>query len=345
MNRNSLYFSAPGQVELREEPLPAPASGQLLVRTVRSAISAGTELLIYRDQAPPDLTVDATLPALAGSFRFPLKYGYAAVGRVEQVGPDLPAEWHNRLVFAFNPHESHFLARPADLLPLPDDLAPDLAVFVPNVETALTLLLDGQPLVGEQVAVFGQGVVGLLVTALLARLPLASLVSLDRWPGRRAAATALGALASLDPTAPDAASRLATLLQANRPYPGADLVYELSGDPAALDQALAAAGFNARVVIGSWYGRKRASLDLGGRFHRARQHLIASQVSTIPPELTGRWTKQRRLQTVLQLLPSLDPTRLITHRFPLQEAPAAYTLLDQRPDEAIQVVLEYEGAG
>src|SRR4051812_40721216 len=171
MKRRALWFSAPGQVELREEPLPVPTEGQLLVRTLVSAISAGTELLIYRDQAPPELAVDATLPALAGSFHFPLKYGYAAVGRVEQLGPGVPPAWLDRLVFAFNPHESHFLANPHDILALPDDLDPEQAAFIPNVETALTLLLDGQPLVGEQVAVFGQGMVGLLVTALLARLP------------------------------------------------------------------------------------------------------------------------------------------------------------------------------
>jgi len=343
MKRQALWFSAPGRIELREEALPAPAEGQLLVRTLVSAISAGTELLVYRDQAPPELAVDETLPALAGSFHFPLKYGYAAVGRVEQIGPGVPADWFDRLVFAFNPHESYFLANPADLLTLPDDLPPEQAAFVPNVETALTLLLDGRPLVGEQVAVFGQGVVGLLVTALLARLPLASLVSLDRWASRRAASLALGASASLDPTQPTVASLLAQQLQGSpsRSYAGADLVYELSGDPATLDQALAAAGFNARIVVGSWYGRKRASLDLGGRFHRARQHLIASQVSTLPPELTGRWTKERRLQTVLELIPSLDPARLITHRFALAEAAAAYTLLDHHPDDAIQVLLTY----
>jgi 2-desacetyl-2-hydroxyethyl bacteriochlorophyllide A dehydrogenase len=341
MKRQALWFGGPGRIELRDESLPAPAEGQLLIRTLVSAISAGTELLIYRDQAPPELAVDETLPALAGSFHFPLKYGYAAVGRVEQLGPGVPTDWLDRLVFAFNPHESHFLANPADLLALPDDLSPEQAAFVPNVETALTLLLDGQPLVGEQVAVFGQGVVGLLVTALLARLPLASLVSLDRWASRRVASLALGASASLDPAEPAAASRLAQQLQGPRSYSGADLVFELSGDPTTLDQALTAAGFNARIVIGSWYGRKRASLDLGGRFHRARQHLIASQVSTLPPELTGRWTKERRLQTVLELIPSLDPARLITHRFALADAGAAYSLLDRHPDDAIQVLLTY----
>jgi threonine dehydrogenase-like Zn-dependent dehydrogenase len=123
----------------------------------------------------------------------------------------------------------------------------------------------------------------------------------------------------------------------------ADLTYELSGNPAALDQAIAATGFNGRVVIGSWYGQKQAHLNLGGRFHRSRLHLISSQVSTIAPQWAGRWTKPRRLQVAWQMLQQVRPAPLITHRFPIAEAAAAYALLDRQPQEAMQVLLTYEG--
>jgi threonine dehydrogenase-like Zn-dependent dehydrogenase len=200
--------------------------------------------------------------------------------------------------------------------------------------------MDGQPLIGEQVVVFGQGIVGLLTTALLARLPLASLVTLDRYPLRRQTSLALGAHASLDPTEPQALSRLHAVLQPAQQ--GADLAYELSGNAAALDQAIAATGFGGRVVIGSWYGQKRADINLGGRFHRSRIRLMSSQVSTLAPEWTGRWSKARRLQVAWWMLEQVRPAHLITHRFPLSQAAQAYAMLDQHPEEAIQVLLTYE---
>ncbi len=341
MPGQALYFLAPRQVALKDEDAAAPAYGQVLVQTLISAISSGTELLIYRGQAPPDLARDETIAALAGDFSLPLKYGYAAVGRVAERGPGVAPEWEGRLVFAFHPHESRFLATPDELLPLPPEVPPEDAVFFPNVETAITLLMDGPPLLGEQVAVFGQGVVGLLLTSLLARWPLAALVTLDLYPKRRLASETLGAHLSLDPTAPHAAAQLLAALQGPRPYPGADLVFEVSGNPAALDQAIAAAGFHGRVVIGSWYGLKPTELSLGGRFHRSRIRLVSSQVSTLPPGLAGRWNKARRSQATWQMLREIKPSRLVTHRFPLKEAAQAYTLLDRHPGEAIQVILTY----
>jgi 2-desacetyl-2-hydroxyethyl bacteriochlorophyllide A dehydrogenase len=341
MRSLALYFTGPRQVDVREETPADPAYGQVLVQTLFSAISPGTESLIYRGQAPQGLAVDETISALAGEFTFPLKYGYSVVGRVMTLGHGVAPEWLGKPVFAFHPHESHFLATPDELLCLPADVSPEDAVFFPNMETAVSLLLDGQPLMGEQVAVFGQGIVGLLLTGLLARWPLASLVTLDLYPQRRLASESLGAHASLDPLAPDAQERLLSLLQGPRPYPGADLTYEISGNPHALDQAIAATGFSGRVVIGSWYGLKRADLQLGGRFHRSRIRLISSQVSSISPELSGRWNKTRRYQTTWQMLKEINPARFITHRFPIAQAPQAYELLDTNPAEAIEVILTY----
>lgn len=341
MIRKSLFFMAPRKVEVREEPLPTPGPRQVLVQTLISLISPGTEMLIFRGQAPGDLEVDETIPALAGRFGFPLKYGYAVIGRAVVLGEGVPAEWQDRLVFAFNPHESHFLADLEELFLPPPSLTPEAAVFFPLMETATNLVMDGQPQLGEQVAVFGQGVVGLLLTGLLARLPLASLVTLDLHASRRSLSEEWGAHLSLDPTAPGALELLLDNLSGSGPYRGADLCYEVSGDPQALDQAIAATGFNGRVVIGSWYGLKKADLNLGGRFHRSRMRLISSQVSTLNPELSGRWSKYRRYRLAWRMLLEMDPTSLITHRFPLAQAAQAYKLLDQNPAEALQVILTY----
>jgi 2-desacetyl-2-hydroxyethyl bacteriochlorophyllide A dehydrogenase len=342
VKRLALYFTALYQVSVREEPLSPPVAGQVLVQTLVSAISPGTELLIYRGQAPSDVPVDESIPALAGEFSFPLKYGYAAIGRVTDIGPDVAPEWLGQLVFAFQPHQSHFLALPDELMPVPANVSPEEAAFLPNVETAVNFVMDGQPMIGERVAVFGQGVVGLLTTALLAQFPLNSLVTLDSYPLRREKSLALGALACLDPTAPDVLARTRAVLKADTLYAGADLTYELSGNPAALDQAIAVTGFEGRVVIGSWYGQKRAELNLGGRFHRSRIRLISSQVSSIAAKWGGRWTKTRRLNVAWRMIRQIKPAQLITHRFPITQADQAYTLLDQRPEEAIQVMLTYE---
>lgn len=341
MNRLALEFEGPRRIAVIEEPAPGPAPGEVLVKTSVSAISAGTELLIYRGEAPAELVADTNLPALAGSLSFPLRYGYAVAGKVVETGQGVEPAWLGRRVFAFQPHHSSFTCSPGDLQLIPDGIADEDAVFLPNVETAVNLLLDGKPLIGERVAIFGQGVVGLLTTALMAGLPLARLLTADRHPRRRQLSLELGAGLCLDAGAPDFSAACAAALAEGGGPGGADLTYELSGSPAALDQALATTGFGGRVVIGSWYGRKPVALELGGSFHRSRIRILASQVSTLAPELSARWSRARRLEVAWASLRSLRPSRLVSHRLPLAEAARAYQLLDQHPEEATQVLLEH----
>lgn len=186
MTRLSVLFAAPNQVEVVAESLPIPASGELLIQTHLSAISAGTELLFLRGQVPASMSIDSTIAALDGVVRYPLRYGYACVGHVIAAGADADANWIGRRVFAFQPHTSHFTAPAAQLIPLPDDLTLAQAALLPNMETAVNLVMDGQPAIGERVAVVGLGVVGLLTVALLARFPLAHLLAVDPLPPRRA---------------------------------------------------------------------------------------------------------------------------------------------------------------
>ncbi len=328
--RRSLCFSAPRRVAVVEGEIAAPAAGELLVETIVSAISPGSELLVYRDELPPGIDLDASIAELRRSPAYPVKYGYAAVGRVLEVGPGVSEEWLGSLVFGLHPHESHFLARPAELAPVPDGVSAEDAALFANLETAVTLVMDGRPMIGEHVAVCGAGVVGLLTTALLADFPLASLVSFDLHPLRRRLSVELGAHDAIDPAA-GVGAREQTF----------DLSYELSGRPHVLDQSIALTRFHGRVVIGSWYGERRAPVDLGGTFHRSRIALISSQVSTIDPSLSGRWSLERRRQITWRLLCGLRPGRIVTHRFPLAAAADAYELLDRHPDEAVQVLLTY----
>jgi 2-desacetyl-2-hydroxyethyl bacteriochlorophyllide A dehydrogenase len=341
MIRQALFFTGPRRVEVREEQVTEPGKGQVLVETLLSGISAGTEILVYRGQAPQQMAADLTIPALSGSrLTFPLKYGYSAVGRVKRLGLGVAEIWADRLVFSFQPHQSHFVAQAVDLIPLPEGLTPEEAVFVPTMETAVGLVMDGRPLINEAVVVIGQGIVGLLTTALLSRFPLSRLLTIDPCANRRQISKRLGAEESLNPDDPDAPVRLDKLLEETA---GADLVFEVSGNPAALNVAIDICGFAGRIVVGSWYGEKRGAIDLGGTFHRNRITLTSSQVSRLSPELTGRWGKVRRMATVWPWLREIRPARLITRRVPLEQAPDAYRSLDQEGDHHLQVVLTYPG--
>jgi threonine dehydrogenase-like Zn-dependent dehydrogenase len=189
---------------------------------------------------------------------------------------------------------------------------------------------------GERVVVLGQGVVGLLLTGLLSRHPLQSLLTYEGFSKRREISKRMGAQEVLEPG--DGAAPAELLLGPRR----ADLVYELSGNPAALDLATALAGNEGRVVVGSWYGQKRANVDLGGHFHRGRVSLVSSQVSHINPALSGRWDKPRRFQEAWKWLAALKPGQLVTHTFDIQDAAQAYDLLDKNPQDALGVLLTYK---
>lgn len=334
----ALYFTAPRRVEWRTEDVPELGPGQVLVEVVLSAISAGSELLIYRGEGPEGLSGDSTIKALAGQISFPMRYGYSAVGRVIGSGPGVGPEWMGREVFSFQPHGTHFTADVTQVHPLPATVRPEDGVFFPNVETAVNLVIDGRPMIGENVLVIGQGIVGLLTTALLARFPLGRIVTMDCHPARRKISMDLGAGESLDPANLDTSIGIAGLDPTGG---GFDLVYELSGDPASLQLAISACRFAGRIVVGSWYGRRRAPIDLGGKFHRDRLTIVSSQVSTIAPELTGRWSKERRMDVAWRQLEAIRPSRFITARFPIDRAAEAYRLLDEDPSTQLQVVLTY----
>ncbi|MFZ5857714.1 MAG: zinc-dependent alcohol dehydrogenase [Chloroflexota bacterium] len=342
MKRQTLFFTAPRQVELREETLPALGADEVLVETLCSAISAGTEMLVYHGRFPRDVEADAAIPSLRGRFEYPLAFGYAAVGVVRETGTHVDKSWRDRLVFAFQPHTSSFIIHPSSLIPIPQLLSPKSACFLPNMETAVNLVQDGAPLLGERVMVFGQGVVGLLTASLLSEFPLERLVTADCYELRRCSLNverltfSTERFLSLNPDAADFRSRLSGYAQ-----DGFDLVYELTGRPETLNDAITAARFSGRVVIGSWYGEKRAPIDLGGAFHRSRIKLISSQVSTIAPELSARWDKSRRFEVAWDALKRIQPEKWITHRFPLSQAADAYRLLEERPQETIQVIITY----
>ena len=337
MKTDTLYFTAPRSTAIRSRSVEMGPE-EVLVSTDYSAISAGTEMLLYRDEVPADLPADATIETLSDDLSYPIRYGYAAVGTVQDTGGAVEDDWEDTRVFAFNPHESRFVADPATLVAVPEDVSPAEMTLLPTLETATSLVLDGRPRIGERVVVFGAGVVGLLTIALLSRFPLDRLVAVEPIEARRKRALAFGADEAVSP---DGVPSLFDAEDVDDPS-GADLLYELSGRPAALDDALDATGYDSRVIVGSWYGTKPVSLDLGTEFHRNRISLASSQVSTLAPETTGRFSKDRRLDVALDRLREIEVASLITHRIPFGDAPDAYRLLDESPETAVQVLLTYE---
>lgn len=322
-------FSAPYAVEIHEHSMPEPAPGEVQVTTQVSAISAGTEMLAYRGQMPAGIALDASIAEFGQTVRYPLTYGYCAVGYVSACGAQVDRAWLGTRVFGFHPHASVYNVSPEALIQLPPALADEDALFLPNMETAIGLALDGRPLIGESVLVIGQGVVGLLLVAVLRGYPLLHIDTIDFFRNRLLRGEGLGVNTGfLSPTA------------VHNAY---DLTYEVSGNPDGLQTAIARTGASGRVIIGSWYGSKEAVLDLGGAFHRSKITLYSSQVSELDPSLSGRWTKKRRLDLAIKILSQIQPRQFITHEFDLEQAAAAYALIDEGSPDLVQVILRHPG--
>ena len=335
LEARALWFTAPRTAEFRPERVPSPKPGEVRVRAIASAISHGTEMLVYRGEVPTDLPLD--LPTFAGDFSFPIKHGYATVGRVLDTGADVDSLSPDDLVFVHHPHQDTFTV-PAELpVRLPEGIDPTTGLFFANLETALNVVHDTPLRLGETALVFGQGVVGLLVTQLLKLAGADRVLAVEPLRKRRELALEVGADQAFEP-AEDLHERL---LEATAGR-GADVAVEVSSSGAALQAAVDAVATEGTVVVASWYGTKPVVLSLGGHFHRGRVRLRSSQVGQINPELRPRWDRARRTQAVLGLLPRLHLEELVSHRLPFEEAPGAYRLVDERPGEAVQVVLTYD---
>jgi 2-desacetyl-2-hydroxyethyl bacteriochlorophyllide A dehydrogenase len=331
---DAVWFIAPGVAEIRSEAPRPVGPNEVRVRAVVSGLSAGSELLVYRGLGPTELPPD--LPTVEGDFGLPIKFGYASVGTVVEVAPGVTGLDVDDLVFAHHPHQTEYVV-PADFpIRLPMGLPVDRGVFAANLETAVTVVLDAHPRLDEAVLVVGQGVVGVLVTMLLQRTGAGPIIAVDLHEGRRQAAVRAGADHALPPG--DALVRSILEMTGGR---GVDVVVEASGSPAALQSCLDAAAFGGTVVVASWYGTREVMLNLGGAFHRRRLRLVSSQVSTLDPALSPRWDRERRTELVRAMLTELPLEDLISHRFPFSAAASAYDLLEQKPEECLQVVLDY----
>ncbi|WP_426321281.1 zinc-dependent alcohol dehydrogenase [Microbacterium sp. E-13] len=284
----SWWTVGPGRGEFRAEVLPAPADGQVSVRTLWTGVSRGTESLVARGDVPVSERERMRAPFQAGDFPFPVKYGYLNVGTVEHGPEDL----RGRTVFALYPHQSRFLVPAEALVRVPDAVPPRRAVLAGAVETAVNVLWDAAPAIGDRILVVGAGMIGCAIARVARGIPGSEVTLVDVDPSKAVAAEALGVGF--------------TLAEDRVPQP--DVVIEASGSGAGLQLALRMAPTDGEVVVASWYGATVVPLELGADFHSRRIAIRSSQVGAVSPRVRSRRTTTERRGLALRLLqdPAFD---------------------------------------
>jgi threonine dehydrogenase-like Zn-dependent dehydrogenase len=322
VDAQAFWLRAPGVGELRRVTLPKPGRDDVMVRTLRSGVSRGTETLVFRGGVPASQYGAMRAPFQEGDFPAPVKYGYLNVGAVEQG----PAELRGRTVFCLYPHQTAYVV-PADAVTaVPEGVPPARAVLAGTVETAVNALWDAAPLLGDRVTVVGAGMVGCCVARLLSRFPAVQVTLVDVEAGRADVAAALGVDFALPA---DAAG-------------GRDLVVHASATSAGLQQSLDLLAPEGTVIDLSWYGDKEVLLSLGGAFHSGRLAIRASQVGTVSPARSGRRTMADRLAIALELLrdPAFDA--LVTGQSSFCELPDVMARLAAGSLPALCHTITYE---
>ena len=303
----AFWIAEPGRGEIRPVTVGAPGPGEVLVRTLHSGVSRGTETLVFRGGVPESQHDAMRAPFQEGDFPAPVKYGYLNVGVVEQG----PAGLLGRTVFALYPHQTHYVV-PADAVTVvPDAVPAGRAVLAGTVETAVNALWDAAPLVGDRIAVVGAGMVGASVAAVLARFPGAKVQLVDANPDRAAVAAALGVGFALPADATG----------------DCDLVVHASATSAGLTRSLELLAPEATVIELSWYGDREVSVPLGEFFHSRRLVVKSSQVGGIAPARRGRRGYADRLAIALDLLADPIFDALLTGESDFAELPAVLPLL------------------
>ena len=316
----ALWYVAPGEAELRRETETRPRGDAVRVTTCWTALSRGTERLVFQGDVPPEVAERMRAPAQGGSFPFPVRYGYCAVGRIDGTG---------ETVFALQPHREAFVVARDDVWNVPVGIPPRRALLAANMETALNALWDSGAGPGDRIAVIGAGVLGLLVAHLAGQLPGTEVTAIDPEPSRAPLARSLGAAFSL----PDGCTG------------GHDVVFHASASQAGLASALSLAGQEATVVELSWYGTHEVSAPLGLDFHARRLRLISSQVGEVSPSRRPRWSRRRRLAKALELLRDDRLDGLITEEVSFDDLPGELPRLLAPGAPGLLTAIRYPAAG
>ena len=317
----ALWYAAEGVAEIRPVDVSAPAAGDVRIAARYSGISRGTERLLLQGRVPASEYQRMRCPHQEGAFPFPVKYGYALVGEIE----DGPIARIGETVFLLHPHQRQVCVPLASVHALPTGLPPRRAALAANMETALNVCWDANVFPGDRILIVGGGVLGLLIAGIAARLPGAEVTVTDVNPAREAIARTLGARYAPPDETPE----------------NQDIVIHTSGSADGLRIALTAAGTEARVVEASWYGDKSIAVSLGGAFHARRLSLVSSQVGSVPAGRRARWSNARRMSKALELLRDDCFDILITGEVAFAEAPLELPKILADNSAGLMTILRY----
>lgn len=321
----ALWITGPGVCELRSELLPATGEGDCVLEALYSAVSPGTERLVFTGRIPPSLFESMKCPYMGGEFSFPVKYGYSLVGRIVEGPPALSG----KIIHVLHPHQERCVVRSADVFVVPVDVPPLRAALASNLETAVNALWDSGMAVGDRALVVGFGAVGALVAWLASKVPGSELWVVDSEPGKIDLARRMGFHAC-------------SPAELRGPF---DLAFHASASASGLRLALESLGFEGQVTELSWYGTEGVSMPLGQEFHPRRLRIVSSQVSSLSHGQRARWDSGRRRELVFRLLkdPGLDGH--CGEIIPFEALPLEYPRLLRSPNPGLGCFVRYGKGG
>lgn len=338
----AVFITGPKKAEIRDYQVGVISEEEVKIKTLFTGFSSGTEMNIYRGTAPfyrkkfdPDLHLFLESDEV---WSYPIRYGYINIGKVMELGSKVTSLQKEDVIFSYQPHQTESIVKVSDAIKLPKDIDPVLGVFIANINTTFNGILDSHINLGETVTIFGCGLLGQLLIQQAKLSGAAQIIAIDILDKRLDIALASGADIVLDPKKEkDIALKIRGLTN----NIGSDVVIDVSGSDKALNEAIRTTAFQGTVVAMSWYQKEASNLFLGDEFHHNRVTIKCSQAGSVDLTLSHRWNDQRRINTVLKLLEILKLKELISHRFNFTEIVSAYELIDQHPEEVLQVVVEY----
>ncbi len=322
VSSRSLWHISENESLIKEAKLPEIPEGYVLVKSLFSLISTGTERLVASGMVPADLYRAMNVPYMEGSFNFSVKYGYSLVGEVVSKGHPLTGH----LVHAMHPHQDFCMIKETDLFPVPEEISPQRATLAANLETAVNAIWDARVSIGDRVLVLGFGMIGSLVARLLSLMPAVEVHVLENNPIRIESAARMGFKTITKEVIKD----------------NHDLAFHTSSTSEGLQTCIDSVGKEGKVIELSWYGNKAVNIKLGSGFHIDRKQVISSQVSNIPAVKGARWNFQRRKNLIFELLRNPNFDQHISHVIGFEDTPSFFRKLRNQLPEGIGYAISYK---
>lgn len=324
MQSKSLWFKNQFHAVMETEMLPVlppnKKKNSCLIKTLFTAISPGTEYLVYSGGVPKKLYVEMRCPYMGGDFSFPIKYGYSLVGQVL----DGPTSLKGKLIHTLHPHQDYARISAEDVYVIPDGISPQRATLASNMETALNAIWDSGVNIGDKVLIVGFGIIGSLIARILSFIPQVEVDVLDVQPAKITLIEQLGFSIYKE--------------EKEKKY---DLAFHTSGSGPGLQTSINNVGLEGKIIETSWYGDKEVNLCLGETFHSQRKLIISSQVSHLPACKSARWDYKRRKEVVFQLLLHPEFDAHITHTIAFHNLPKLFQSLKKNRCQELSYLVYY----